>query len=47
MRYPLSAVALACALNVFAPSGQDASAAAAGFTLLYSADERGEITPCG
>ena len=47
MRYAQTVLALAaaCALNIAAPRGE--AATAPGFTLLYTADERGEITPCG
>lgn len=47
MRNTGTVLILACALAVGAPVRRTAQAAAAGFTLLYSADERGEITPCG
>jgi len=40
-------VALACALGTLTLWGRTTPAAEPGFTLLYSADDRGEVTPCG
>lgn len=47
MRNPLEILAFGCALAAAVPAGLPSKATAAGFTLLYSADDRGEITPCG
>lgn len=44
----MRAFALATTLLGFVTVGQvSATTAPTGFTLLYSADERGEIEPCG